>query len=56
MESGADQIFVLVNRSDSSQNVGAIPSGTYTNLLTGSSVNGPSVSIPARSSFILVAQ
>lgn len=54
MVSGADSVVVLVNRADSQQSVGNIPAGAYTDLLTNSTQNGPSISVPARSSMILI--
>ncbi|MBW2732763.1 MAG: Beta-galactosidase C-terminal domain [Deltaproteobacteria bacterium] len=51
MVDGSDRIVVVLNRSDSAQSISI--NGQYTDLLTGSSVDGSSLSIPARSSMIL---
>lgn len=54
MTSVEETVYVVVNRGDTQQSVGGLPGGTLTNLLTGSSVGGPSVNVPARSAMILV--
>jgi glycosidase len=51
-----DTVYVLVNRGDGAANVGGLPAGSYTDLLTDSPESGPSPSVPARSSMILVAK
>jgi len=56
MQYNADTAYVLINRGDSAQSVGNLPSGSFTDELGGSSVTGPSVSVPARSSMVLVAK
>ena len=55
MTSGGDTVYVAINRSDSSQMVGGLPGGMLKDLLTGNTVNGGNVSVPARKSMILVA-
>jgi alpha-glucosidase (family GH31 glycosyl hydrolase) len=42
-------MYVEINRSDQSQQVGSLPGGSFTDLLNGGTVNGPSVTVPARS-------
>lgn len=54
MTSAEETVYVAVNRGDSQQSIGGLPSGAMTNLLTGGAVNGPSVNVPARSAMILV--
>ncbi|MEZ4299722.1 MAG: alpha-amylase family glycosyl hydrolase [Polyangiaceae bacterium] len=54
MSTGADTVYVVVNRGDSQQSVGGLPGGQMTNLLNDQMVSGPSVNVPARSSMILV--
>jgi glycosidase len=54
MTSAEETVHVVVNRSDSQQAIGGLPAGAMTNLLTGSSVTGPSINVPARSAMILV--
>lgn len=49
-----DVVTVVVNRSDSPQQVGNLPSGALKDLLGGGMVSGPTVSVPARSAMILV--
>ena len=56
MQHNADTVYVLINRSDGAQSVGGVPNGSYDDLLTATQVSGPSVSVPARSSRILVAK
>jgi len=43
-----DTVHVAVNRSDADRDVTSLPAGTYTELITGATVSGPSVKIPAR--------
>jgi glycosidase len=52
---GKDVVHVAVNRSDSAKSVSGLPSGALKDELSGVTVNGPSVSVPARSGMILVA-
>ena len=53
METTGDTVYVVINRADSAHDVSGLPAG-MTNLLDGSSVTGPTVSVPPRSSMILV--
>lgn len=53
MSSGSDVVYVVVNRGDSPQQVGNLPSGALKDELTGASVTGPTVTVPARSSLVL---
>ncbi|MCC6557770.1 MAG: hypothetical protein IT372_32890 [Polyangiaceae bacterium] len=53
MASATDTVFVAVNRSDSQQQIGGLPSGQLTDLLNGGTVSGPTVTVPARSARIL---
>ncbi len=54
MTTAGDEVFVVINRADSAQNVGGLPAQAFTDELTGASLSGPSVSVPARSARILV--
>ncbi|EYF07714.1 alpha-amylase family glycosyl hydrolase [Chondromyces apiculatus] len=53
MTGGGETVYVAINRSDAATQVGGLPSGAFTDLLTSATVNGPSVSVPARSALIL---
>ena len=53
MATAGDTVYVVINRSDGVQDVGGLPSSA-TNLLDDSSVTGPTVTVPARASMILV--
>jgi glycosidase len=55
MTDGADVVFVAINRSDASKSVQNLPSGPLTDAIDGSTHQGPSPSIPARSARIFVA-
>ena len=55
MTQGADVVWIAVNRGDSSQTVSGLPSGSLHDELSGATINGPSPSVPARSSLILTA-
>ncbi len=52
---GGDVVHVAINRSDSPKSVSGLPGGALKNELTGAMVNGPTVTVPARSGMILVA-
>jgi glycosidase len=56
MQHNADAVYVLINRGDGGQQVGGVPNGAFDDLLSGAQVSGPSVSVPPRSSRILVAK
>ena len=56
MQHNADAVYVLINRGDGAQQVGGVPNGAFDDLLSGAQVSGPSVSVPPRSSRILVAK
>jgi len=55
MSATGDSVIVAMNRSDSSQQATNLPTGTYTDLVTGDSVTAP-VTLPPRSALILAAQ
>ena len=55
MSTAGDDVYVVVNRGDSQQQATGLPAGALTDLLSGASVTGPSISVPARSSMILTA-
>ena len=54
MAGAGDTVYVVINRGDTQQSVGGLPSGAMTDLMTNAAVNGPSVNVPARSSMVLV--
>ncbi|MEZ4225882.1 MAG: alpha-amylase family glycosyl hydrolase [Polyangiaceae bacterium] len=56
MQHNADDVIVIINRGDGTESVGGLPAGSYTDELGGGSASGPSVSVPARSSMVLVAK
>lgn len=56
MSTSGDSVFVAVNRGDGAENAEGIPAGSYQDLLTGETVQGPSVNVKARSARILIAQ
>ena len=53
MSSAADTVYVVLNRGDSAKQVGSLPSGALHDEIGGSTVNGPTISAPARSVMIL---
>jgi glycosidase len=53
MHDSVSTIYVAVNRSDSSQVVSGLPGSTLSNLIDGSSLTGPSATLPPRSVMIL---
>ena len=52
MSSGADVLYVAMNRADLPHSVDGLPSSS-TDLLTGTKIGGPSYDLPARSVVIL---
>jgi len=54
MSTAAETVFVIINRGDSQQAASGLPGGAFTDLMTGTTVNGPSVNVPARTSLVLV--
>jgi hypothetical protein len=56
MTGAGETVYVADNRGDGAAQVGGFPAGALTDLLTGASVTGPSVDVPARSSRILVVK
>jgi len=57
MSDGADTVYVMLNRSDTAKPlaVGSLPFATLTDAMTGETVTGPNVIVPARSARILPA-
>lgn len=55
MVSDMDTVYVAVNRSDSAQQVGGLPAGSFNDLLGGGSVSGPTITLQPRTSMVLVA-
>lgn len=56
MDGANDSVVVLVNRDDAQQVVNNVPAGAYTDLLTGMTQNGTSITVPPRSSMVLVVK
>lgn len=54
MSDGSDTVYVALNRSDSAKDIPGLPTGTLQDLLTGATVNGGTVNVPARKAMILV--
>ncbi len=54
MTSGSDTVYVVVNRGDTQQAASGLPSGSLQDLLTGQTVTGASLHVPARTSMVLV--
>ena len=55
LSNSSESVIVLVNRSDTLATIVSIPSGSYKDAIGGTTVSGPSVSVPPRSSMILMA-
>ncbi len=53
MTFGGDEVFVALNRSDTSQSAGGLPDAQWVDELTGQSLGGSSVMVPARSARVL---
>jgi glycosidase len=49
-----DVVYIAVNRSDNAKQVSGLPNGNLSELVTGSTVSGGSVSVPARQTRIFV--
>jgi len=52
LETTGDTVYVALNRGDGSSQPPNLPAGTYTDLLTGQTVQTP-ISMPPRSSLVL---
>lgn len=50
-----DRVIVALNRSDGDKQVSGIPSGSWTDLLSGATVSGGTVTVPARAALVLAA-
>jgi len=53
MVDGTDTVYVAVNRADSAKSVSGLPAMALTDQVSGGSVSGPTVSVPARGFVIL---
>jgi glycosidase len=51
-----DSVYVAINRSDGPKTVNSMPGGALTELVTNTSVSGPTVTIPARQTRIFVTK
>ncbi len=56
MQSASDTVYVAINRSDSIQGTGGLPASSFKDLMTGQTVQGPSISVQPRSSMVLIPQ
>jgi glycosidase len=54
MATSGDAVFVALNRGDGSQPAVGLPSGSYTDVLTGAAVSG-AVTVPPRSAMVLIS-
>jgi hypothetical protein len=48
-------VHVALNRSDGSRTVGGLPAARLRDELTGQTLSGPDIEVPARSSRVLVS-
>jgi hypothetical protein len=55
MVDGTDTVYVAVNRADSAKSVSGLPAMALTDQVSGASVSGPTVSVPARG-FVILAK
>ena len=53
MVDGTDNVYVAINRSDAAASVSGLPAGALTDQMTGESLTGPTVSVPARTARVL---
>ncbi|MFO0586774.1 MAG: alpha-amylase family glycosyl hydrolase [Polyangiaceae bacterium] len=53
MVDATETVYVVINRGDSQQSVGGLPSGQMNELMSGTTMSGPSVNVPPRSALIL---
>ena len=53
MTTEGDVVWVAINRGDADLPVSGLPAGTFTEALSGQSVTGPQVTVPARSTLVL---
>jgi glycosidase len=51
-----DTVYVSINRADTPRPVDALPQGTFEDLMTGETITGPNMTVPPRSTRILVAK
>jgi glycosidase len=51
-----DTVYVAVNRSDADKSITGLPSGSLTELVTNTPVQGPGATVPARQTRIFVAK
>jgi glycosidase len=51
-----DSVYVAINRSDNPQTIGNLPSSSLDELVTGTTLTGPSTTIPPRTTQIFVAK
>ncbi|UQA61130.1 alpha-amylase family glycosyl hydrolase [Polyangium aurulentum] len=54
MSGEGETVYVAINRGDGQGSVSGLPSGALKDLVSGATVNGPTVNLPARTSMILV--
>ncbi|RYE92304.1 MAG: hypothetical protein EOO75_07015, partial [Myxococcales bacterium] len=56
MTTTGDTVYVAINRADGERPATGLPAGALTDLMTGQTVNGPSVNVPARGAMVLVTK
>jgi hypothetical protein len=56
MSTSGDTVYVAINRGDGTANIGGLPSGPLTELVTNAAVNGPTYSVPPRQARIFVSK
>ncbi len=54
MSAGSDVVYVAINRGDNSESATGLPSGALTELVTQTTVSGPSLAIPPRQTRVFV--
>ena len=55
MVDGSDTVYVAVNRADSAKTVSGLPAMAMTDQVSGGSVSGPTINVPARG-FVILAK
>jgi glycosidase len=53
MVDGQDVVYVAINRGDTAHTIGNLPAKTFSEVLTGQSVSGPTITVPPRSARVL---
>jgi glycosidase len=53
MSDGSDTVVVVLNRSDATRSVGGLPSTPLKDALSGQTLTGPTLMVPARTAYVL---